>query len=196
MELGSDSVKRMIRSHVAYADLSERHVSDYRSSVFRWLLGLVVVANWVLLLLLPILPGLSHLPVPTPVTWVRIVICLGMLVTFTVGEFRLVRTVMLPRLIVTSDPLVAQHADDLLRAVIMNSMHDGNVNTLRNYLWLQWFFFLPWLLSSPILFGTQIVATVLVLLCWVPKAWQGSPDDGKYLGGRKTGWPWRKEVVS
>ena len=98
----------------------------------------------------------------------------------------LARIVMLPRLIVTADPVVAQRADDLLRAVIMNDMHDSSVGTLRNYLWLQWFFFLPWLLSSSILFGTQIVATALVLLCWAPKALQGSPDDGKYLGGRKT----------
>ena len=40
--MGFRHVKRTIRHHVAYADLSERHVSDYRSSVFRWLLGLVV----------------------------------------------------------------------------------------------------------------------------------------------------------
>jgi hypothetical protein len=194
-EIGFRHVKRTIRHHVAYADLSERHVSDYRSSVFRWLLGLVVVANCVLLLLLPSLPGLSHLSVSAPVAWVRIVISLGMLVTFAVGEFRLTRIVMLPRLIVTSDPVIAQRADDLLRAVIMNSMHGGNVNTLRNYLFLQWFFFLPWLLSSPLLLGTQLVATALVLLCWVPQKWPRSQDE-KYLGGRKTGWPWRKEEVS
>jgi len=193
--IGFRHVKQTVRPHVAYADLSERHVSDYRSSVFRWLLGLVVVANWVLLLLLPSLPDLSHLPVPAPVAWVRIVICLGMLVAFAVGEFRLARTVMLPRLIVTSDLVVAQRADDLLRAVIMNAIHDSSVGTLRKYLWLQWFFFLPWLFSSPILLGTQLVATVLVLLCWVPKKLQRS-QDGKYLGGRKTGWPWRKEGVS
>ncbi|HEY0753777.1 MAG TPA: hypothetical protein VGD98_07435 [Ktedonobacteraceae bacterium] len=192
--MGFWRVKQALRQRVAYADLSERHVSDYRSPLFRWLFLLLVVANCLLLLWLPTRSGLTDLPVAAPFLWMRLIICCSMLATVLVGEICLLQIVRLPRLVVIPDPLLARRADDLLRALTINNTHKGVVGSLKNYLLLQWFFFLPWLLSSPILFSVQCAVTIFCLLCWAPTVLPNS-DDEKYLGGKKTGWPWRKEVV-
>lgn len=55
--LGFKRAKQEVQRKVTYADLRQRHLSDYRSSGFRWLLGLFVVLNVVLLLVLPFLLG-------------------------------------------------------------------------------------------------------------------------------------------
>ncbi|GHO92038.1 hypothetical protein KSF_020860 [Reticulibacter mediterranei] len=186
-------VRQTMQSHVAYADVSERHLSDYRSGVFPWLFALLFAANCSLLLVLPRLLGQTEQSVPA--LWVRLVICLGMLLIMLVGEICQRRVVTLPRLIVTTDPAVSRHADELLRVLVINFMYRGIVNNVRNYITLQWFFFLPWLLSSPSLLAGQLFVTFLWLLCWLPTVWPGQMMSAIYLGGRKTGWPWRKRSL-
>jgi len=182
--IGYRRVRRAMRSRVTYADLRERRLSDYRSALFLWLHGLMVGTNCLLLLLLPSLPGLSLL---APPIWIRLVICGALLLMFVVGEICLASVVRLPRLVVTSDPLVAQSADDLLRVLVIADLQHRELAAITNMIYLQWFFFLAWLLSSPFLVTTLMGVTLLWLLC---RVLIGMGSEGR-LGGKRTGWRWQ-----
>jgi len=102
---------------------------------------------------------------------------------FAAGEICLVSVVRLPRLVMTSDPLVAQTADDLVHALVIARLQSQQIAALSNMIWLQWLFFLAWLLSSPFLAATLVTVTLLWLLCWVLV---GMGSEGR-LGGSRTG---------
>lgn len=182
--VGYRRVRQAIRSRVTYADLRERRLSDYRSTLFRWLHALIIGINALLLFWLPSVLGQPSL---APPLWVRLVICIVLLLMFILGEICLASVVRLPRLVVTSDPLVAQPADDLMRALVIAHLQGQEISAISNIIWLQWFFFLPWLLSSPLLAATLLTVTLLWLLCQVLIA-MGS--EGR-LGGSRTGWRWQ-----
>jgi hypothetical protein len=78
--------------------------------------------------------------------------------------------------------------------MLIHEMHRSIVVSLGNFLYLQWLFFLPWLLSSPLLIGTQIAITLLWLLCLVLPGLHAH-DEGR-LGGSITGWPWKAGLAS
>jgi hypothetical protein len=185
--LGFKRAKQEIHRKVAYADLRQRNLSDYRSSSFRWLLGLFVVLNVVLLLVLPFLLGLQ--PLTYSDAWAGAII---VFVLFILGEVFMTRIALMPRLVVTTDPTVAQRADDLLRALVIGEIHSQVLRGIGFLLCVQWFLLYRWLLSSPVFVGIQIIITLLWLLCFIPTGLR-TRDKGR-LGGRLTGWPWSRMV--
>ena len=185
--VGFKRAKQEVHRKVTYADLRQRYLSDYRSSEFRWLLGLFVILNVVLLLVLPFLLG----PQPPAYSdaWEEVII---VLVLFILGEVFMTRIALMPRLVVTTDPTVAQHADDLLRALVIGEIHSKVLQGIGALLFVQWFLLYRWLFSSPIFVAIQIIITVLWLLCFIPTGLR-TRDKGR-LGGRITGWPWSRMV--
>ncbi len=185
--IGFKRAKQEGHRKVAYADLRQRYLSDYRSSEFRWLLRLFVTLNVVLLLVLPFLLGLQ--PPTYSDAWEGVII---VFVLFIVGEAFMTRIALMPRLVVTTDPTVAQRADDLLRALVIGEIHSKVLQGIGFLLFVQWFLLYRWLLSSPVFVAIQIIITVLWLLCFIPTSLR-TRDKGR-LGGRITGWPWSRMV--
>src|SRR5581483_1146347 len=164
-------------------DLRQRRISEYRSNLFRWFLGLIVFVNVSLFLLLPSLFGSQ----PSTFAWASAII---MFIIFIMAESFMPRIVTMPRLIVTPDPRVAQHADDLLRALVIAELHWKLIIGMASLLYIQWLFFFGWLQSSPLFIAIQVAATLLLLLCLFLSGMRTS--DKGHLGGRITGWSWHK----
>jgi hypothetical protein len=185
--LGFKHARQEVHRKVTYADLRQRYLSDYRSSGFRWLLGLFVVLNVILLLVLPFLLG-PRSPAYSD-AWEEVII---VFVLFILGEVFMTGITLMPRLVVTTDPTVAQRADDLLRALVIGEIHSKVLQGIGFLLFVQWFLLYRWLLSSPVFVAIQIIITVPWLLCFIPTGLR-TRDKGR-LGGRITGWPWSRVV--
>lgn len=168
---------------ITYADLRQRSISDYRSNLFRWLLGLAVLLNVSLFLVLPYLFS----PAP-PLAGASTAL---MFILFITAESIMPRIVTMPRLIVTPDPRVAQYADDLLRALVIAELHLKLTIGMAFLLYIQWLFFFGWLQSFPIFIAVQVATTLLMLLCFFLSGVLRTSDKG-HLGGRITGWSWHK----
>ena len=186
--IGFRRAKQEIRHAVAYADLRQRSLSDYRSDLLRGLLGLAVITQVVLFLILP--SFLAQAPFLPHNAWL-IAISVG--VIYLLGESFLSYIAVLPRLVVTPNPIVAQHADDLLRALIIDDIHVRMLIGIGFLLGFQWFFLSRWIAFSSLFMALFIVMTCLWFLCLFPTIWRAS--DKGHLGGKVTGWPWSKKVV-
>lgn len=180
--------RREVRRRVTYADLRQRRLSDYRSQLLRWLPGCAMLLEIVLLLILPSLLGVQ--PSLLSNAWQGTAVIGGI---YIVGESFLSYIATLPRLVVTSNPTVAQHADDLLRALVINDIHVRMLIGIGGLLIAQWFLLYQWLLVSYVCMALQFLITLLWLGGLLPVMWR-TRDKGR-LGGRLTGWAWSKLVT-
>lgn len=187
--IGFWRARSAVRRRVTYADLRRRRASDYRSSWLRWPLGLVVFLNIVLVIVL--LPSAPHMQAfMYGYVWI---IAITMCLVFVLGEFFMAYIARMPRLVVTPNPIVAQHADDLLRALIINEIQGAAIMGVIVVLIVQWSLFSTWLTSSPLFIIIQVIMVVLLLANIAPTGMRNR-DKGR-LGGKITGWAWQRAIL-
>jgi hypothetical protein len=195
--------KTATRSGTTYADLRRRRLSDYRSNVFRWLVVVMIVWTFGVLLLLAPHAG-STLPidlfykvvsVPTTVWGLSIVPAIMLLVVILI-EIILLRIVRFSRLLVTSDSTVSQHADDMLRALVIGLVQYYELFAIGQLASL------PFSLLSQQLWashywqdGHHPYLGLLSVCVYLPTAMQilglGIIVMRGHLGGKISRWPWQ-----
>ncbi len=190
--IGFRHARRNARRGVTYGDLRRRRLTDYRSPLLRWVPGLIIFYNICLLFVMPHLLGPVS-PLYAPERMVGVLLLL-LLVTFLAAEVLMARVTLLPRLLITSDPVIAQHADDLLRATVIGRIQLGVLIEIGVSLCVQWQLLYQRFLSSPVLWLGLLFAFALWLACLVVLIL--ATREGGRLGGAITGWPWRPTVMS
>jgi hypothetical protein len=199
-------LRNAARQQVTYADLRQRRVSDYRSNAFRWLAVAMIIWTFVVLAFtaphvgstLQVDLWSTTVSVPnTVLSWC--IVPAIMLMVFVLIEIVLIRIVGFSRLLVTSDTTVSQHADDMLRAIVISSVQYCELLTLGHLAALPYYMFslslqhahyylqigyLPYysLLSISLYMPTIMLFLGLGILL----------TRGR-LGGKLSGWPWQKQ---
>src|SRR5579862_7972243 len=116
---GTWQLRSLTRRKIAYGDLKPRRLADYRSSLFPWMAGALII--YTLLIPLPLVPSLGGQIQLSPLveldapTWILETIPAAMLLTLVTGEIVMARIARLPRLLLIANPQTAQRADNLLR---------------------------------------------------------------------------------
>lgn len=195
-------LRNLTARKVAYGDLQPRRLADYRSALFPWIAGMLIVyAILVPLLLAPYLGaqiplspfGIRSLDAPT---WALEVIPAAMLLTLVTGEIVMARIARLPRLLLTPNPQTAQRADNLLRAMTIG-MLQGFVfivigflafvygNIVVEYFWQVGFWHIDSRPLSPFPDLESFFGGVIGLIGFLLPALTGR------IGGKISGWPWR-----
>jgi hypothetical protein len=200
-------LRNAARQQVTYADLRQRRVSDYRSNAFRWLAVAMIVWTFVVLAFFAPHVG-STLQVdlwPTAVSvpntvWSWCIVPAIMLMVFGLIEIVLFRIVGFSRLLVTSDITVSQHADDMLRAIVIGEMQYcelltlGHLASLPFYmfsqaLWDSHYFQIGHLPYYGLLSSSLYMPIVMIFLG------SGILLAHGRLGGKLSGWPWQKQQM-
>ncbi len=131
---------------VSYGDLRRRYLSDYRSPLFLLAPALALVCTvWVTLALVPSFDKQLYIePVGYDRTmipyhpWLLGLLPATMLLIFVVGEAIMRRIATLSRLLVTSDPVAALRADEMLRALTITIVQGWELMTIGNLGTAQW----------------------------------------------------------
>lgn len=195
-------LRRLTARGPTYADLHPRTLSDYRSNVFIWIAGALIVGVVLLTLLLTPHFG-SQVPLEvgrgTPLevsVWILLAVPAAMLLTFLLSEFVMAQIARRSRLFLTSQPHTAQRADNLLRALTIGTIQGlalmvlGSLGVIQNKLlmatlWQSGFWHLgsrPYSSWLDLEFG--FTEAVLLLGLFLPVLF------GR-IGGTISGWPWR-----
>lgn len=193
-----------------YGDLQRRTLADYRSGVFPLSAALVIGSVVVITLLMephlgaPVPLDLATIPADLTQTgvpvWVLWALPAVMLLTLLVGEVLLWQIARLPRLVLTSQPVTAQRADNLLRALIIGTIQGlelqaigcvgvVHASLISANLWHSGFWQLgarPW---GPLLDTGYWFAMALWIFGILLPACAGR------IGGRIAGWPWRPAAI-
>lgn len=186
---------------VTYADLRQRRLSDYRSNAFIWLA--VAMIAWTFGVLLFFAPhagstlqiDLLYIVVSVPNTvWGLSIVPAAMLLVFVAVEVVLFRIVGFSRLLVTLDTTVSQHADDMLRAIVIGSVQYCELLALGQLASLPFS-----MLSRRIQIGQLPYTGLLAISLFMPAAIQLLGlvillGRGR-LGGKLSGWPWQQQQV-
>ena len=116
-------LRKAAKRGVTYADLRQRHLSDYRSNHLRWIPLVVLVATVAFTLFFAPHLGAtlelmqSHSMVDMLYRlWMLSAVPCAIVVVSLVAEFLMSRLARLSRLLITSDPTISQRADNMLRA--------------------------------------------------------------------------------
>jgi len=196
--------------HVAYTDLQQRQLSNYRSSVLRWI-PLALIA-WVIALTVFFVPYLGRnlqflQPDDTIIhvsngIWLRSIMPAIMLLVFIVAEVLMARISMLSRLLVAPDPLVSRRVDDMMRATVIGLVQCFEFAAI-GYLGYAQQGILEnsltgmhaathqhnnnWLFNLLLL--TLFLTLMVSVLGFIAQAMQGR------LGGKVSGWPWQPKAA-
>ena len=192
---------------VTYADLRQRRLSDYRSNAFRWLsVALIAWTFGVLVFFAPHVGStlqidLIYTVVSVPNTvWGLSIVPGVMLAVFALIEMVLFRIVSFSRLLVTSDPTVSQHADDMLRATVIGSVQYCELVALGQLAALPFYMFSRLLWASHYYQISHLPYDgLLAVSLFMPVAMQllglGIILGRGRLGGKLSGWPWQTKQV-
>ena len=198
-------LRNAARQQVTYADLRQRRVSDYRSNAFRWLaVAMIIWTFGVIAFFAPHVGSTLQVDLwPTVVSvpntvWSWCIVPAAMLVVFVPFEIVLFRIVGFSRLLVTSDTTVSQHADDMLRAIVIGTVQYCELLVL-GYLAASPFYMLTHLLwdSHYFLIGHLPYYSLLSISLYMPTIMLflglGILLAHGRLGGKLSGWPWQKQ---
>lgn len=191
---GVSILRKEASGQVTYADLRERRLTDYRSTLFR-LLPMLFIASLLLLTLLS-LPYLNAtLPIPLPggsqmsiSSWIIGVMLLLMCLVLLLTEIQIGRVVALPRLLLLSSPEKAQQIDNLFRAKVIGELQSFAFLSL-SYFGVLTFVLIQAALSKAA--GPTQIVTVIALLLWIALFIGAAVSKGR-LGGKISGWPWQR----
>ncbi len=192
--LRQSSIRR--RPGVSYGDLRRRRLRDYRSPLFLYFSGLIVVLHSAAALVvalhlagtLPLAQGLAYSALPLGA--LTLVLCpAALLVTMLSGELLLSHVVHEPRVLLVADPATAQRADDLLRGLSLTLIQGSVLVIIAGLGQLQWRVLNGYLgaLSEPLSVVAFCASYPLFLLGLATFGLRGR------LGGTVTGWAWTRE---
>jgi hypothetical protein len=200
-------LRNAAQQRVTYADLRQRRLSDYRSNAFRWLaIAMIVWTFGVFALFAPhagptLQIDLLSIVVSVPNTvWGWCIVPGTMLLVFVLVEIVLFRIVGFSRLLVTSDTTVAQHADDMLRAIVIGSVLYCELLALGQLAALPSYILTPLLWASHYWqIGHLPYFGLLSINLFMPVVMQvlgiGIILGRGRLGGKLSGWPWRVRQI-
>jgi hypothetical protein len=198
-------LRNAAQQRVTYADLRQRRVSDYRSNAFRWLAVAMII--WTFGVLAFFAPHVGStlqvdlwstvVSVPNTV-WSWCIVPGAMLLVFVLIEIVLFRIVGFSRLLVTSDTTVSQHADNMLRAIVIGTVQYcellvlGHLAALPFYmlshlLWDTHYFQIGHLPYYGLLSISLYMPVVMIFIGLGILLARGR------LGGKLSGWPWQKQ---
>jgi len=196
-------LRNAAKRRVTYADLRQRQLSDYRSSVFRWLAVAMIAWTFGVLMFFSSHVGstlqidLFYTVVSVPNTvWGWYIVPGVMFLVLVVIETVLLRIVGFSRLLVTSDATVSQHADDMLRAMVIGLVQYCELLALAQLA------VLPFSMLSPRLWASHYwqighlpYFSLLSISVFMPGVMQllgvGILLARGRLGGKFSGWPWQ-----
>ena len=95
----------------------------------------------------------------------------------------------LPRLLVTSDPAIASHADDMLRTTVIAWVQIAMLYVMGSFI----FDLNMWIVGLPVANPVCRVSMVIATLLWLFLIILSISAKGR-LGGTKTGWPWQSQT--
>ncbi len=199
---GVERLRSLTARRLAYADLQQRRLSDYRSVVFPWVAGILIACAILMpLLLAPYLwPKVSLMSMAEPSVevpaWVLEAIPAAMLLTLVTGETVAARIARLPRLLLTSNPQTAQRADNLLGAMTIGTLQGFELAVMGYLAFAQWFIIVghlgqigtspeSWRPSAIFLVPEALFAWAVGLVGIVLRSLAGR------IGGKISGWPWQ-----
>lgn len=200
--LGVWQLRRLTAGRIAYGDLQQRKLSDYRSVWFPWIASILLAcATLIPLALLPHLTAQISLKllggqVIEVSVWVLEAIPAAMLLTLVTGEVVMARIARLPRLLLTSNPHTAQRADNLLRAMTVGRVLGNELAAIGSLGVAQWIIMGAYVgptLTSPggwpsaaLLFAAAFLFAGAVALGGL-----SLPVLVGRIGGKISGWPWQ-----
>jgi hypothetical protein len=200
-------LRRAARRSITYADLRQRRLSDYRNNAFCWLAGAMIAWTFgVLLFFSPHIGSalqinLLYTVVSVPNTVLGLSIVPGtMLLVFVLAEVILFRIVHFSRLLITSDATVSQHADDMLRAIVIGTVQGCELlalaqlaslafNSLSPHLWASHYWQIGHLLYLGLLTISWFMPVAIQFLGLGVFVMRGR------LGGKLSGWPWQTKHI-
>jgi hypothetical protein len=182
---------------ITYGDLQPRRLADYRSALFPWIAGALII--YTLLISLPLTPSLGGQIQLSPLvdlnasTWILETIPVAMLLALVTGEIVMVRIAKLPRLLLIANPQTAQRADNLLRAMTIGQLQ-GLTFAAIGYLGVAQGFILQIFLSQQHItsqdWGILFIAEFVVPWAVGMVGFSLQMLAGR-IGGKISGWPWQ-----
>ncbi|MGO8949126.1 MAG: hypothetical protein ACLQUY_16070 [Ktedonobacterales bacterium] len=188
---------------VTYADLQPRGLADYRSRVFPLAASALIAGVTLLTILVS-----AHLGPQVPIElvggatlqisrWIFWAVPAAMLLTLLIAERIMAYIADIPRLFVTSQPQTSQQADNLLRALTIGTLQGYELIVIAGFAEAQILFMMSSLFQSGFWHMTPGpysaflnlefgFALVVVTLGFIVQMLYGR------LGGRISGWPWRR----
>ncbi len=195
---GIEQMRRSRSSRIMYADVRQRRSSDYCSLIVRYIPLIFIAYNIIIAALVePYLNAMLSIPlgerqltlVKSPLV-VSIIPAL-MILTVIIVELLLIRVSSFPRVVASSDTVVAQRIDDMIRSVSIGQLLSFEFLILGVLMLAQFSLLLP----DP---GVPTYVSVIQLLGWFITG--GLYIVGSMLGvcrgqvgGRVSGWWWQTE---
>lgn len=176
--IGIWRVRQQTLGKVNYADMRQRQSSDYRSPIFLVLIGAACIALCIITLLVapyigPLYVQLANgqkLTLSSSNFFIFIIPC-TMLCCIALLEWFIARVVAPPRLLISSNPTVSQHADDMMRSWLVGLLQGEAfwiIGTLYQFQHkLLWSSHLAALEHSSYAIGLEVALFLVFLLGYV-----------------------------
>ena len=202
--IGVQQQRRAAQRSRTYADLRQRGLADYRSPLLPTLATLLILSflcfTWAIVIHSG--PSLSvqdlffgDVTTLPSFPWLIWIFPAGMILILLMCEGAMRLVVSLPRLLLTTDPQRAQQTDEVLRVVTIGNMQAFELVTIGTMSLGQWLLLRneSWSLAP---LGTSVALGVILLLLGVGGLYLLSSWCVGRVGGKMTGWPWRKRVIA
>jgi len=197
---GMKYIRNTTSYRVAYADLRQRQLSDYRSILLQVLPVIWVVWNVVAVcILIPSNGAPVHVQLMDNTTlllprWTLGIIPAVMVLTIVLVELLSRRVSLFSRLPVTSEPAIVQRVDDMFRAQIVNSLLGVELITLGSLTTAQYSSMVlsagaPWYIIA-ILMVSFLIGFFMPIIGLFTILFRGR------LGGKVSGWPWQSRAAA